>query len=51
MSDLRGREDFERLNVRAGLTVQRLGVVNVSIGDTLGRALATYGKAVEEVGS
>jgi len=51
MSDLRGREDFERLNVRAGLTVQRLGVVNVSIGDTLARALATYGKAVEEVGS
>jgi len=51
MSDLRAREDFERLNVRAGLTVDRLGIVNVSVGDSLGRALAVYGEAVQEVAS
>lgn len=49
ISDLRARADFDRLNVRAGLVVERLGIVNASIGDALARALGTYGEVVKEI--
>lgn len=49
LSDLRSREDFERLNVRAGMTVERLGIVSASLGDNLAGALDLYAEAVREI--
>jgi hypothetical protein len=35
-------EDFERMNTRAALIVQDLGIVPAVLGDGLGRAIGIY---------
>ena len=44
---LRRSEDFERINTKASLIVDDLGIVDMLIGDGLGRAMAIY---QEEIG-
>ena len=44
---LRRSEDFERINTKASLVVDDLGIVDMLIGEGLGRAMAIY---QEEIG-
>ena len=44
---LRRSEDFERVNTKASLVVDDLGIVDMLIGEGLGRAMAIY---QEEIG-
>lgn len=46
---LRAEDEFERLNVRAGLVVQNLGVVDAALGDGLQDAIAVYQSAVTDL--
>ena len=46
---LRGLEEFQRLHTRAGLIVERLGIVPVWLGEGLGRAIGLYQDAVVEL--
>jgi hypothetical protein len=39
---LRRSEDFERINTKASLIVDDLGIVDMLIGEGLGRAMAIY---------
>jgi len=39
---LRRSEDFERINTKASLVVDDLGIVDMLIGEGLGRAMAIY---------
>ena len=39
---LRRSEDFERINTKASLIVENLGIVDMLIGEGLGRAMAIY---------
>jgi len=45
---LRRDDDFRRLSTRAGLVLERFGVVGAHVGDALGEQLAIYGSQVEE---
>lgn len=47
---LRAREDFERLNARGGMVVERLGVVKAYVGEGLDRLFAEFGKQAGELG-
>jgi hypothetical protein len=46
---LRADEEFERINTRAGLVVERLGVVPVVIGEGLTQAISVYQEAVSDL--
>jgi hypothetical protein len=46
---LRRDEEFQRLHTRAGLIVEGLGIVPVSIGEGIGRAIALYQEGVGEL--
>ena len=46
---LRRSEDFERINTKASLIVDDLGVVDMYIGDGLGRAMAIYQEEIAVV--
>jgi len=46
---LRRSEDFERINTKASLIVDDLGVVDMLIGDGLGRAMAIYQEEIAVV--
>jgi hypothetical protein len=43
------REDFQRLNTRSQMIVERFGVVSAVIGETLGEQMAMYGEVVREM--
>jgi hypothetical protein len=46
---LRQREDFQRINTRAGLVVERFGVVDTVLGERIGEQLGIYREAVGEM--
>jgi hypothetical protein len=49
ISALRTSEDFQRLTTRAGLIVERLGVVGAFYGDSLGEQINTYQQAIADL--
>ena len=49
MAALRADEDFQGLNTRASLIVERLGVVDATVGEGVGQAVALYQQAVDEL--
>jgi hypothetical protein len=49
MATLRVDEEFQRLIARAGLIVERLGVVDAVVGDGVAGALSRYQQAVGEL--
>ena len=46
---LRRSEDFERINTKASLVVDDLGIVDMLIGEGLGRAMAIYQEEISVV--
>jgi hypothetical protein len=46
---LRASADFQKLTTRAGLIVERLGVVSCAIGESLAAQVAQYQEAVREL--
>ena len=46
---LRRAEDFERINTKASLIVDDLGIVDMLIGEGLGRAMAIYQEEIAVV--
>jgi hypothetical protein len=46
---LRRSEDFERINTKASLVVDDLGIVDMVIGEGLGRAMAIYQEEIAVV--
>jgi hypothetical protein len=49
MSALRANDDFQRINTRAALVVDELGVVDVALGEGMGEALNLYREAADEM--
>ena len=43
-------EEFERMNTRASLIVQNLGIVPAVLGDGLGRSIGIYQEEIAAVG-
>jgi hypothetical protein len=50
LDELRRSPDFERLVTRAGLIVDRVGVVNAASGEALGRLMGQFQEAAAELG-
>jgi hypothetical protein len=46
---LRAEDEFQQLTVRAGLIVERFGVVEAALGDTLGQQITRFQEAVSEL--
>ena len=46
---IRGEDEFERITVRAGLIVERFGVVPAALGEGLGEAIQLYQEQVAEL--
>ena len=46
---LRADDDFQRMNTRAGVIVERLGIVPAALGEGLGDVVGTYQQAVGEL--
>jgi hypothetical protein len=46
---IRADDEFARINVRASLVVERLGVVDAALGEGLGEQIALYQEAISEV--
>lgn len=49
IDQLRARDDFSRLLGRAGLLVERLGVVPAAVDEAIPQQLAIYQEAVQEL--
>jgi hypothetical protein len=49
MSALRANDEFQRINTRASLMVDELGVVDVALGDGMGETLNLYREAADEL--
>jgi hypothetical protein len=49
VSGLQADEGFQRLMTRASLIVERLGVVNAALGDSLGEQVNIYQQQVSEL--
>ena len=49
MAALRAEDEFERLNTRATLIVQRVGVIDAALGDGLEDAIDVYQSAVDDL--
>lgn len=49
LDELRGRDDFLRLISRAGLIVERLGIVPAAVDEGIQEQLARYQEAVQQV--
>ena len=49
LDDIRNSEDFERLIVRAGTIVDRIGVLNAYSGEALGQAMSRFQAAASEL--
>jgi hypothetical protein len=46
---LRRSEDFQRINTKASLVVDDLGIIDASLGEGLGRAMAIYQEEIAVV--
>jgi hypothetical protein len=46
---LQADEEFQRLLTRAGLIVERLGIVSAALGDSLGRQIGVYQEQISEL--
>jgi hypothetical protein len=49
MAALRANEEFQRINARASLVVQRLGVVDAVVGEGIGEQISIYQEAIGAV--
>ena len=49
LNDVGGDEEFLRLTARAGLIIERLGVVRAALGDGLEQQIGIYQQAVGEL--
>jgi hypothetical protein len=49
MAALRANDEFQRINARASLMVDDLGVVDTSLGDGVGETLSLYQEAVNDL--
>jgi hypothetical protein len=49
LAQLRVDDEFVRMSTRAGLIVEGLGVIGVSLGDGLEQAITTYQEAISEL--
>jgi hypothetical protein len=49
MAALRANDDFQRINVRAALVVERFGVVDAAVEDGVGQQVALYQQAIGEI--
>jgi hypothetical protein len=49
MAAVRAEEEFERLNTRATLIVQKVGVIDAALGDGLEAAIGVYQTAVSDL--
>jgi hypothetical protein len=49
MAALRAEDEFERLNTRATLIVQNVGVIDAALGDGLEAAIGVYQAAVTDL--
>jgi hypothetical protein len=49
MAALRANDEFQRINTRAALMVDELGVVDVALGDGIGEQLNLYREAADEL--
>jgi hypothetical protein len=49
MAALRANEEFQRINTRASLVVNELGVVDTAIGDGMAETVDTYRAAVDDL--
>jgi hypothetical protein len=49
LDELRGREDFIRLTARAGLIVERLGVVPAAVDEGIQQQITLYQEAVQDL--
>jgi hypothetical protein len=49
LNEVGGDEEFLRLTTRAGLIVERLGVVRAAVGDGLERQIALFQEAIGEL--
>jgi hypothetical protein len=46
---LRAGDEFERLNTRAALIVERLGVVDAAVGEGVGEQVSVYQEAIGDL--
>ena len=51
LDEVQRRPEFERLLTRAGMIVDRIGVVNAYTGEALGRLVAHFQEASAELGA
>jgi hypothetical protein len=51
LDEVQRRADFERLLTRAGMVVDRVGVVNAYTGEALGRLVGQFQEASAELGA
>jgi hypothetical protein len=49
MAAVRAEEEFERLNTRATLIVQKVGIIDAALGDGLEAAIGVYQTAVTDL--
>ena len=49
LEGVRGRDDFQRLSIRAGLIVENLGVVGGTLGDGIASQMAVYQEQIADL--
>jgi hypothetical protein len=49
MEALRANDEFQRINTRASLVVEDLGVVDAALGDGMAETLGVYREAVDDL--
>jgi hypothetical protein len=49
MAALRADEEFQRRNARAGMIVERFGVVDAAVGEGVAQAVSLYQEVVDEL--
>jgi hypothetical protein len=49
LDSLMRNEDFMRLNTRASMIVERFGVTQAALGETLGQQISIYQEAIAEI--
>jgi hypothetical protein len=50
LDEVRRSPDFERIETRAGMIVDRIGVVNAYTGEALGRLMSQFEEAAADLG-
>jgi hypothetical protein len=49
LARIRGSDDFQRLNMRAGLITENFGVVSAQLGERIATQMEVYNQQVEEL--